>query len=95
MKPFQPLKMNVVIYGGRGWVGLQMQKLLTERKVPFSLAKCKIGTNTEKEVNFNFYYLFYLRYLSIFNWKFVRNFFCVIKCIFIFEDLNANFLTLF
>lgn len=42
--------MCVIIYGGRGWIGLQVQKLLTKQNIPFKLAKCKIGINTENEV---------------------------------------------
>ncbi|KAH7714183.1 NAD dependent epimerase/dehydratase [Aphelenchoides avenae] len=50
LKPHLPQKMSVILYGGRGWVGLQVQKLLTERKIPYHLAKCKPGINTEHEV---------------------------------------------
>ncbi|VDK48034.1 unnamed protein product [Anisakis simplex] len=43
-------KMNVIIYGGNGWVGKQMQKLMTQRKIHFQVAECKVGRNTDEEV---------------------------------------------
>lgn len=45
--------MSVVIYGGRGWIGLQVQKLLAERNIPFQLAKCRVGSDSDEEVSFN------------------------------------------
>uniref|UniRef100_A0A915E174 NAD(P)-binding domain-containing protein n=1 Tax=Ditylenchus dipsaci TaxID=166011 RepID=A0A915E174_9BILA len=50
LKPLQSQKMSVVIYGGRGWIGLQVQKLLREKNVPFHLAKCKVGGNSDHEI---------------------------------------------
>lgn len=50
LAPFQPQKMLVIIYGGRGWIGQQAQKLLAADGVPFRLAQCRVGTNTESEV---------------------------------------------
>lgn len=44
------VRMRVVIYGGRGWIGEQVQKLLTERGVPFTLAKCRVGSASLEEV---------------------------------------------
>ncbi|KAI1727535.1 GDP-mannose 4,6 dehydratase domain-containing protein [Ditylenchus destructor] len=50
LKPFQSVKMSVVIYGGRGWIGLQVQKLLAERNIPFQLAKCRVGSDSDEDV---------------------------------------------
>ncbi|KAF7633520.1 Rhamnose biosynthetic enzyme 1 [Meloidogyne graminicola] len=43
-------KMFVIIYGGKGWVGLQVQSLLKEKSIPFAIAKCKIGIDSEENV---------------------------------------------
>ena len=44
-------KLSVVIYGGKGWVGFQIQQLLKEKSIPFILAKCKIGIDSEEKVS--------------------------------------------
>ncbi|KAL7076076.1 hypothetical protein ACQ4LE_004365 [Meloidogyne hapla] len=43
-------KLSVIIYGGRGWVGLQVQQLLKDKCIPYVLAKCKIGIDLEEKV---------------------------------------------
>ncbi|KAL3994427.1 NAD dependent epimerase/dehydratase family protein [Acanthocheilonema viteae] len=43
-------KMVVVVYGGKGWIGQQCCKKLLERKIHFTLANCRIGKNSDKEV---------------------------------------------
>ncbi|KAL3120693.1 hypothetical protein niasHT_007985 [Heterodera trifolii] len=43
-------RLSVIIYGGRGWVGQQVAKLLETRKTRYELAKKKIGIDHEKEV---------------------------------------------
>uniref|UniRef100_A0A915LZP9 NAD(P)-binding domain-containing protein n=1 Tax=Meloidogyne javanica TaxID=6303 RepID=A0A915LZP9_MELJA len=47
-KPEQ--KLSVIIYGGKGWVGLQVQQVLEEKSIPYVLAKCKIGIDSEEKV---------------------------------------------
>lgn len=44
------LRMNVIIYGGTGWIGQQIQRMLKERKIPFQVAQCRIGKHSDKEV---------------------------------------------
>ncbi|KAM3719430.1 Trifunctional UDP-glucose 4,6-dehydratase/UDP-4-keto-6-deoxy-D-glucose 3,5-epimerase/UDP-4-keto-L-rhamnose-reductase RHM1 [Dirofilaria immitis] len=48
--PKKNQKMLVVIYGGEGWIGKQCCKKLSERKILFTLAKCRIGRNSDKEI---------------------------------------------
>ncbi|KAK6103698.1 NAD dependent epimerase/dehydratase family protein [Brugia pahangi] len=48
--PKRSQKMAVVIYGGKGWIGQQCCKKLLERKIHFTLAKCRVGKNSDKEV---------------------------------------------
>uniref|UniRef100_A0A915N0H8 dTDP-D-glucose 4,6-dehydratase n=1 Tax=Meloidogyne javanica TaxID=6303 RepID=A0A915N0H8_MELJA len=43
-------KLSVIIYGGKGWVGLQVQQVLEEKSIPYVLAKCKIGIDSEEKV---------------------------------------------
>uniref|UniRef100_A0A915PW36 NAD(P)-binding domain-containing protein n=1 Tax=Setaria digitata TaxID=48799 RepID=A0A915PW36_9BILA len=43
-------KMVVVVYGGRGWIGQQCCKIFLEREIPFTLANCRIGKNSDAEV---------------------------------------------
>ncbi|CAK5084661.1 unnamed protein product [Meloidogyne enterolobii] len=43
-------KLSVIIYGGKGWVGLQVQQVLEEKSIPYVLAKCKIGIDSEENV---------------------------------------------
>ncbi|CAD5222176.1 unnamed protein product [Bursaphelenchus xylophilus] len=50
LKPHLPQKMFVIIYGGNGWVGQQVQKELQKRQIPFSLAEARVGKNTDAEV---------------------------------------------
>ncbi|VDO96837.1 unnamed protein product [Heligmosomoides polygyrus] len=50
LKPKESVKMHVALYGGKGYVGQALQRVLEERKIPFVLAKSKVGVNTDKEV---------------------------------------------
>uniref|UniRef100_A0A914ZLJ4 dTDP-D-glucose 4,6-dehydratase n=2 Tax=Parascaris univalens TaxID=6257 RepID=A0A914ZLJ4_PARUN len=43
-------RMTVIIYGAGGWIGHQVQKMLSARKVHFKVAKCKVGRHTDEEV---------------------------------------------
>uniref|UniRef100_A0A9J2P7K1 dTDP-D-glucose 4,6-dehydratase n=1 Tax=Ascaris lumbricoides TaxID=6252 RepID=A0A9J2P7K1_ASCLU len=43
-------RMTVIIYGAGGWIGHQVQKMLSARKVHFQIAKCKVGRHTDEEV---------------------------------------------
>uniref|UniRef100_A0A183BT51 NAD(P)-bd_dom domain-containing protein n=1 Tax=Globodera pallida TaxID=36090 RepID=A0A183BT51_GLOPA len=43
-------RLSVIIYGGRGWVGQQVVKLFEAHNVPFELAKCKVGDDSENKV---------------------------------------------
>ncbi|VDD86975.1 unnamed protein product [Enterobius vermicularis] len=43
-------KMRVVIYGGDGWIGQQVQKMLRARDVEFEVAQCRIGRQSDQEV---------------------------------------------
>ena len=43
-------KLSVVIYGGRGWVGQQVQKLFQERQIHYQMANCKVGIDNEEKV---------------------------------------------
>ncbi|VDN28490.1 unnamed protein product [Gongylonema pulchrum] len=42
-------KMRVIIYGGTGWIGQQCCKKMFERNIPFVLAECRIGKNSDEE----------------------------------------------
>ncbi|EYC37168.1 hypothetical protein Y032_0818g2516 [Ancylostoma ceylanicum] len=50
LKPKDSVKMHVALYGGNGYVGQALQKVLTNRKVPYVLAKSKVGINSDEEV---------------------------------------------
>uniref|UniRef100_A0A0N5A393 dTDP-D-glucose 4,6-dehydratase n=1 Tax=Parastrongyloides trichosuri TaxID=131310 RepID=A0A0N5A393_PARTI len=43
-------KMNVVIYGGKGWVGLQFQEYFKNKQIPFALASKKPGFDSDADV---------------------------------------------
>ncbi|KAE9550213.1 hypothetical protein FO519_006580 [Halicephalobus sp. NKZ332] len=50
LKPHFPVKMSVAIFGGNGWIGQQVQKLLKIRQIPFKVARSKVGINSTKEI---------------------------------------------
>ncbi|CAD5216591.1 unnamed protein product [Bursaphelenchus okinawaensis] len=50
LKPHLPQKMYVIIYGGNGWVGQQIQAELQKRQIPFALADARVGRVTDQEV---------------------------------------------
>ncbi|KAF8360730.1 hypothetical protein PRIPAC_87653, partial [Pristionchus pacificus] len=50
LRPKEHVQMGVVIFGGRGYVGQELQKILTARKIPYHLATTKPGTSTDEEV---------------------------------------------
>lgn len=43
-------KMVVLVYGGKGWIGQQCCKKLSERKIHFILANCRIGRDSDEQV---------------------------------------------
>uniref|UniRef100_A0A0N5APU0 NAD(P)-bd_dom domain-containing protein n=1 Tax=Syphacia muris TaxID=451379 RepID=A0A0N5APU0_9BILA len=43
-------KMKIVIYGGNGWIGQQVQKFLNQRKVAYELAERRVGVDADEEV---------------------------------------------
>ncbi|VDK69168.1 unnamed protein product [Litomosoides sigmodontis] len=43
-------KMVVVVYGGKGWIGQQCCKRLSERNIHFTLANCRIGSDSDEAV---------------------------------------------
>uniref|UniRef100_A0AC34QPP3 NAD(P)-binding domain-containing protein n=1 Tax=Panagrolaimus sp. JU765 TaxID=591449 RepID=A0AC34QPP3_9BILA len=57
LKPHLAQKMSVAIFGGRGWIGQQVQKLLGHRNIPFKLANTKVGINTTKELGLHYTYV--------------------------------------
>ncbi|CAJ0606986.1 unnamed protein product [Cylicocyclus nassatus] len=50
LKPKDSVKMHVALYGGNGYVGQALQKVLDNRKVPYVLAKGKVGVDNDKDV---------------------------------------------
>ncbi|VDM76103.1 unnamed protein product [Strongylus vulgaris] len=52
LKPKDSVKMHVALYGGNGYVGQALQKVLNNRKVPYVLAKGKVGFDNDKDVSF-------------------------------------------
>ncbi|KAK6732790.1 hypothetical protein RB195_016889 [Necator americanus] len=50
LKPKESVKMHVALYGGKGYVGQELQKVLTNRRVPYVLAKGKVGVDSDKEI---------------------------------------------
>ncbi|CAD6190259.1 unnamed protein product [Caenorhabditis auriculariae] len=50
LKPKKAVKMHVAIYGGKGYVGLEVQKTLLEKEIPFVLATKKVGVDADAEV---------------------------------------------
>uniref|UniRef100_A0A914W4T7 dTDP-D-glucose 4,6-dehydratase n=1 Tax=Plectus sambesii TaxID=2011161 RepID=A0A914W4T7_9BILA len=43
-------RMNVLIYGGGGWIGQQFKALLKEKNIRFQLAECRIGKQPDAQV---------------------------------------------
>ena len=43
--------MRVVLYGGNGWIGLQLQEELKKREIPFVLAASRVGRHTDEEAS--------------------------------------------
>uniref|UniRef100_A0A914PK43 NAD(P)-binding domain-containing protein n=1 Tax=Panagrolaimus davidi TaxID=227884 RepID=A0A914PK43_9BILA len=50
LKPHFAQKMSIAIYGGNGWIGQKIQKLLQSRKIPYKIAKSKIGIHSTKQL---------------------------------------------
>lgn len=50
LKKRESVKMRVAVYGGRGYVGMELQKSLEARNVPFVLATKKVGVHEDQEV---------------------------------------------
>uniref|UniRef100_A0A1I7XTB4 dTDP-D-glucose 4,6-dehydratase n=1 Tax=Heterorhabditis bacteriophora TaxID=37862 RepID=A0A1I7XTB4_HETBA len=51
LKTKQSVKMQVVVFGGKGYVGQALQDVLQARNIPYNLAKGKVGINSDQEVN--------------------------------------------
>uniref|UniRef100_A0A914CKH4 dTDP-D-glucose 4,6-dehydratase n=1 Tax=Acrobeloides nanus TaxID=290746 RepID=A0A914CKH4_9BILA len=50
LKPHLAKKMSVVIYGGTGWIGQQVQQLLAAKNIPYKVAECRVGRDSDEEV---------------------------------------------
>ncbi|WKX93936.1 hypothetical protein Q1695_011309 [Nippostrongylus brasiliensis] len=50
LQPKKSVKMHVALYGGKGYVGQALQKVLEERQIPFVLAKSKVGVDLDPDV---------------------------------------------
>ncbi|KJH47013.1 putative dTDP-glucose 4,6-dehydratase [Dictyocaulus viviparus] len=44
------VKMHVTLYGGKGYVGQALQEVLSSKKIPYVLAKSKVGVHPDDEV---------------------------------------------
>ncbi|MFH4978341.1 hypothetical protein AB6A40_005050 [Gnathostoma spinigerum] len=44
------IPMSVLVVGGGGYIGQHIQKLLTARKIPFHVTKCKVGVDDDQNV---------------------------------------------
>ncbi|CAB3405385.1 unnamed protein product [Caenorhabditis bovis] len=44
------VKMRVAIYGGRGYVGQELQRVLNARRIPYVLAGKKVGVDADEDV---------------------------------------------
>ncbi|KAK5980110.1 dTDP-D-glucose 4 6-dehydratase, partial [Trichostrongylus colubriformis] len=51
LEPKDSVKMHVALYGGNGYVGQAFQKVLKEKRIPYVLAKAKVGVSTDEEVS--------------------------------------------
>lgn len=50
LKEHKHVKMHVAIYGGKGYVGQELQHVLNDRHIPYVLATKKVGFDSDEEV---------------------------------------------
>ncbi|CAI5442662.1 unnamed protein product [Caenorhabditis angaria] len=50
LKNHKHVKMHVAIYGGKGYVGQELQHVLKARQIPYVLAEKKVGFHSDEEV---------------------------------------------
>ncbi|CAO4364094.1 unnamed protein product [Caenorhabditis nigoni] len=50
LKEHKHVKMHVAIYGGKGYVGQELQHVLRAREIPYVLATKKVGFDSDEEV---------------------------------------------